>query len=179
AVCTTSSSSWTSFQYNPLTAVRQSTCQIGMPHCCRDRAIVASLSAASLRWIPQCDGENIKPTEPPRFTKESSITQISSVTQSRTASGATRSASIAERESVATRTRVGDWDVSRKKGMRCLMPFSMASHSAPYEHASLPAAAQCTSTGRSFVFVEPYNIAAFPDASAARYEEPSAHNSKS
>ncbi|RNC52729.1 putative thimet oligopeptidase, putative,metallo-peptidase, clan MA(E), family M3 [Trypanosoma cruzi] len=59
AVCTTSSYSWTSFQYNLLTAARNSTCQIGMPHCWRDRAIVASLSAALLRGIPQCDGETV------------------------------------------------------------------------------------------------------------------------
>ncbi|RNC34202.1 hypothetical protein TcCL_Unassigned03026 [Trypanosoma cruzi] len=53
------------------------------------------------------------------------------------------------------------------KGMRCLMPFSVARHSALYERASLPAAARWTSTGRSFVVVEPYNSAADPDASSA------------
>ncbi|ESS60395.1 hypothetical protein TCDM_12080 [Trypanosoma cruzi Dm28c] len=122
AVCATSSSSWNSFQYNPLTAARNSTCQIGMPHCWRDRAIVASLSAASLRGAPQCDGENIKSAGRTRFTKESSIAQISSATQSRTASGAARSASVADRESVDTGICVGDWDVSGRGGMRCLKP---------------------------------------------------------
>ncbi|ESS62503.1 hypothetical protein TCDM_09838 [Trypanosoma cruzi Dm28c] len=68
---------------------------------------------------------------------------------------------------------------SQKKGMRCLMPFSVARHSALYERASLPAAARWTSTGRSFVVVEPYNSAADPDASSAREEETSVHNSKS
>ncbi|RNC53567.1 hypothetical protein TcCL_ESM09086, partial [Trypanosoma cruzi] len=58
AVCTTSSSS-TSFQYNLLTAARKSTCQILMPHCCRDCAIVPSSLAVLLRGIPQCDGVNI------------------------------------------------------------------------------------------------------------------------
>ncbi|RNC53540.1 hypothetical protein TcCL_ESM09117 [Trypanosoma cruzi] len=56
---TTSSSSSTSFQYNLLAAARNSTCQVGIPHCCRDRAIVVSSSAASLRGIPQCDGQGI------------------------------------------------------------------------------------------------------------------------
>ncbi|EKG03720.1 hypothetical protein TCSYLVIO_005228, partial [Trypanosoma cruzi] len=44
---------------------------------------------------------------------------------------------------------------SQTKGMRCLMPLSVARHSALYEHASLPAAARWTSTGRSVVAVEP------------------------
>ncbi|KAF8307070.1 hypothetical protein TcBrA4_0020810 [Trypanosoma cruzi] len=68
---------------------------------------------------------------------------------------------------------------SQTKGMRCLMPLSVARHSALYEDASLPAAARCTSTGGSFVVVEPYNSAAYPDASSAREEETSVHNSKS
>ncbi|ESS61293.1 hypothetical protein TCDM_11124 [Trypanosoma cruzi Dm28c] len=68
---------------------------------------------------------------------------------------------------------------SQTKGMRCLMPFLVARHSALYEDASLPAAARCTSTGRSFVVVGPYNSAAYPDASSAREEETSVHNSKS
>ncbi|RNC32259.1 hypothetical protein TcCL_Unassigned05145 [Trypanosoma cruzi] len=89
------------------------------------------------------------------------------------ASGTTRSASVLDRESVATRIRVGDWDVSRQKGMRCLKTFSVARHCALYEHASLPAAARWTSTGRSVVVVEPYNSAADPDASSARDEETS------
>ncbi|RNC36205.1 hypothetical protein TcCL_Unassigned00847 [Trypanosoma cruzi] len=92
---------------------------------------------------------------------------------------ATRGASNAERESVSSSIRVGDWDVSRQGGMRCLKTFSIARQSALYEHARLPAAARCTSTGRSFVVVESYNSAADPDASAARYEGPSVHNSKS
>ncbi|RNC48644.1 hypothetical protein TcCL_NonESM01497 [Trypanosoma cruzi] len=92
---------------------------------------------------------------------------------------ATRGASIAERESVSSSIRVGDWDVPGRGGMRCLKTFSIARQSALYEHARLPAGARCTSTGRSFVVVEPYNSAADPDASPARDEEPSVHNSKS
>ncbi|ESS61792.1 hypothetical protein TCDM_10583 [Trypanosoma cruzi Dm28c] len=68
---------------------------------------------------------------------------------------------------------------SQTKGMRCLMPFLVARHSALYERASLPAAARWTSTGRSVVVVGPYNSAADPDASSARDEETSVHNSKS
>ncbi|RNF01411.1 thimet oligopeptidase [Trypanosoma cruzi] len=119
-----------------MTAVRKSTCQIGMPHCGRDRVIVDSFSAASFRGIPQCDGKNINSTERPRFTKESGIIPISSVMRLRMASGTTRGASIADRESVASRIRVGDWDVSRRGGIRCLKPFSVARHSALYEPAS-------------------------------------------
>ncbi|RNC53439.1 hypothetical protein TcCL_ESM09242 [Trypanosoma cruzi] len=66
------------------------------------------------------------------------------------ASGAARSASIAERESVATGICVGDWDVSGRGGMRCPRLFSVARHSALYEHASLPAAARWASTGDHF-----------------------------
>ncbi|RNC56418.1 hypothetical protein TcCL_ESM06062, partial [Trypanosoma cruzi] len=44
---------------------------------------------------------------------------------------------------------------SQTKGMRRIMPFSVARHSALYERASLPAAARWISTGRSFVVVEP------------------------
>ncbi|EKG07945.1 hypothetical protein TCSYLVIO_000921 [Trypanosoma cruzi] len=55
--------SWASLRYGHLTAARMSTCQIGLPSCGRDRAIMASSSAASLRGIPQCDGENMKFTE--------------------------------------------------------------------------------------------------------------------
>ncbi|RNC32485.1 hypothetical protein TcCL_Unassigned04898 [Trypanosoma cruzi] len=129
--------------------------------------------------MPHCDGENIKPTWWPRFTKESKIIQIASVAQSRAANGPTRSASINERESVATSIRVGDWDFSRQESMRRLNQFSMARHSALYEHASLPAAARWASTGTSIVFVEPHNSAADPDASSARDEEATVHNSKS
>ncbi|RNC33881.1 mucin-associated surface protein (MASP) [Trypanosoma cruzi] len=50
---------WASLQYGHLTAVKKSTCQIGPPSCGRDRAMTSS-SAASLRGIPQCDGENMK-----------------------------------------------------------------------------------------------------------------------
>ncbi|RNC42486.1 mucin-associated surface protein (MASP), partial [Trypanosoma cruzi] len=57
AVCAPSFSSCTSFHYNLLTAVRKSTCQAVTHSCKRDRAIVTSSSAASLRGIPQCDGK--------------------------------------------------------------------------------------------------------------------------
>ncbi|RNC44296.1 hypothetical protein TcCL_NonESM05976 [Trypanosoma cruzi] len=90
-----------------------------------------------------------------------------------------RNASIADRESVTTKIRVGDWDVPRRGGMRCLNPFSMERHSALYEHASLPAAARCTSTGRSFAAVYSYNSAVDQCASSAREEGLSIHNSKS
>ncbi|RNC35388.1 thimet oligopeptidase [Trypanosoma cruzi] len=54
---------WASLQYGHPTGVKKSTCQIGPPSCGRDRAIMASSSSASLRGIPQCDGENMKSTE--------------------------------------------------------------------------------------------------------------------
>ncbi|RNC39340.1 hypothetical protein TcCL_NonESM11320 [Trypanosoma cruzi] len=92
---------------------------------------------------------------------------------------ATRGASIAERESVSSSIRVGDWDVPGQGGMRCPKTFSIARQSAPYEHARLPAAARCTSTGGSFVVVESYNSAADPDARTAREEEPSIANTVS
>ncbi|ESS60365.1 mucin-associated surface protein (MASP) [Trypanosoma cruzi Dm28c] len=60
AVYAPSFSSWASLQYGLLTAVKKSTCQIGLSSCGRDRAIMASSSAASLRGIPQCDGEDVK-----------------------------------------------------------------------------------------------------------------------
>ncbi|RNC38959.1 hypothetical protein TcCL_NonESM11751 [Trypanosoma cruzi] len=149
-----------------------------MPSCGRERAIVASSSAASLRSIPQCDGESINSTKLLRFIKGRSIIQISSVTRSRMVNGQ-QNASIAERESVATKIRVGDWDVSGRGGIRCLKPLSMARHSALYEHASLPDATRCTSAGRSFAVVYSYNIAADQCAGSAREEGLSIHNSKS
>ncbi|RNC34182.1 mucin-associated surface protein (MASP), partial [Trypanosoma cruzi] len=56
AVCAPSFSSWASFHYNLFTAVRKSTCQALTQSCERNRAIVACLSAAAPRGIPQCDG---------------------------------------------------------------------------------------------------------------------------
>ncbi|RNC56298.1 mucin-associated surface protein (MASP) [Trypanosoma cruzi] len=57
AVCATSFFSCTSFHYNLLTAAKKPTCQAVTQSCERDRAIVTSSSAASLRGIPQCDGK--------------------------------------------------------------------------------------------------------------------------
>ncbi|KAF8277577.1 hypothetical protein TcBrA4_0111130 [Trypanosoma cruzi] len=109
----------------------------------RDRAMTASASAVTLRGIPRRHGENVESTVRTRSASESGTVQISSVTSSCTASGPRRSASIAERESVATGTRVGDLDAAARRGTEnCLSPCSVAGHSARQEHARLPAAAR-------------------------------------
>ncbi|RNC58870.1 hypothetical protein TcCL_ESM03479 [Trypanosoma cruzi] len=103
--------------------------------------MTASASAVTLRGIPQCHGENKEPIVRPRSTSESGTVQISSLTSSCTASGPRRSDSIAERESVATGTRVGDWDAAARRGTEnCPRPCSVAGHSARQVHARLPAA---------------------------------------
>ncbi|RNC33894.1 hypothetical protein TcCL_Unassigned03368, partial [Trypanosoma cruzi] len=112
--------------------------------------------------------------------KESSIIQIYSVTSSCSASGPRRSASISEWKSVAKGTRVGNWDAAARRGTgKCPRPCSVTGHSARQVRARLPAAARCTSTGRSFVVVESYNSAADPDARTARDNEPSIANTVS
>ncbi|KAF8306669.1 hypothetical protein TcBrA4_0021810 [Trypanosoma cruzi] len=105
--------------------------------------MTASASAVTLRGIPRCHGENVASTVRPRSASESGTVQISSVTSSCTASGPRQSASIAEREPVATGTRVGDWDAAARRGTEnCPRPCSVAGHSARQVHARLPAAAR-------------------------------------
>ncbi|ESS61943.1 hypothetical protein TCDM_14261 [Trypanosoma cruzi Dm28c] len=105
--------------------------------------MTATASAVTPRRIPQCHGENAEPTVRPQSAGESGTVQISSLTSSCTASGPRRSDSIAERESVATGTRVGDWDAAARRGTEnCLRPRSVAGHTARQEHARLPAAAR-------------------------------------
>ncbi|RNE99192.1 hypothetical protein TcG_12617 [Trypanosoma cruzi] len=100
-------------------------------------------SAVTLRGVPQRHGENVESTVRPQSASESGIMLISPATSSCTASGPRRSASIAERESVATGTRVGDRDAASRWGTEnCLLPCSVAGHSARQEHARLPAAAR-------------------------------------
>ncbi|ESS63144.1 hypothetical protein TCDM_09103 [Trypanosoma cruzi Dm28c] len=56
---------------------------------------------------------------------------------------ATRGASIAERESVSSSIRVGDWDAAaaaRRGTGNCQRPYSVTGHSARQVHARLPAA---------------------------------------
>ncbi|RNC38050.1 hypothetical protein TcCL_NonESM12746 [Trypanosoma cruzi] len=143
AVCAPSFSSCTSLQSRRFTAVRKPTFQALTQSCGRDRAMTASASAVTLRGIPRCHGENVEPTVRPRSASESGIMPISSVTSSCTASEPRRSDSIAERESVAAGTRVGDWDAAAMRGTEnCLWPSSVAGHSARQEHARLPAAAR-------------------------------------
>ncbi|EKF99900.1 hypothetical protein TCSYLVIO_009175, partial [Trypanosoma cruzi] len=95
-------SSWNFFQYGRRTAVRKSTCQALTQSCGRDRAMTATASAVTLRGIPRRHGENVESTVRTRSASESGTVQIASATSSCTASGPRRSASIAERESVAT-----------------------------------------------------------------------------
>ncbi|ESS60752.1 hypothetical protein TCDM_14264 [Trypanosoma cruzi Dm28c] len=105
--------------------------------------MMASTSAVTLRGIPRRHGENVEPTVRTRSTSESGIMLISPVTPSCAASGPRRSASIAERESVATGTRVGDLDAAARRGTEnCLWPCSVAGQSARQVHARLPAAAR-------------------------------------
>ncbi|PBJ79547.1 hypothetical protein BCY84_02693 [Trypanosoma cruzi cruzi] len=105
--------------------------------------MTASASAVTLRGIPRRHGENVESTVRTRSASESGTVQISSVTSSCTASGPKRSDSIAERESVAAGTRVGDRDAAAGRGTgNCLRPCSVAGHSAQQEHARLPAAAR-------------------------------------
>ncbi|RNE96377.1 mucin-associated surface protein (MASP) [Trypanosoma cruzi] len=142
AVCAPSLSSWNFFQYGRPTAVRKPTCQALTQSCGRDRAM-ASATAVTLRGIPRRHGENVESTVRPRSTSESGTVQISSVTSSCTASSPKRSASIAERESVATGTRVGDRDAAARRGTgNRLLPRSVTGHSARQRHARLPAAAR-------------------------------------
>ncbi|RNC39644.1 thimet oligopeptidase, partial [Trypanosoma cruzi] len=114
--CAPSFSSWNFFQYGRLTAVRRPTCQALTQSCGRDRAMMASASAVTLRGAPQCHGENVESTVRTRSTSESGTVKISSATSSYTASSPRRSASIAERESVATGTRVGNRDAAAMRG---------------------------------------------------------------
>ncbi|ESS60486.1 hypothetical protein TCDM_11987 [Trypanosoma cruzi Dm28c] len=100
-------------------------------------------SVASLRGIPRRHEGNVKPAVCPQSTSECGTVQISSLTSSCTASRSRRSDSIAERESVATGTRVGDWDAAaaaRRGTGNCLRPCSVTGHSARQVHARLPAA---------------------------------------
>ncbi|KAF8284937.1 hypothetical protein TcBrA4_0043560 [Trypanosoma cruzi] len=104
--------------------------------------MTATASAVTLRGIPRRHGENVEPTVRPQSASESGTVQISSVNSSCTASRPRQSDSIAERESVAAVTRVGDWDAAaaRRGTENCLRPRSVAGHSARQEHARLPAA---------------------------------------
>ncbi|RNF00389.1 hypothetical protein TcG_11918 [Trypanosoma cruzi] len=105
--------------------------------------MTATASAVTLRGIPRCHGENVASTARTRSTSESGIMLFSPVTSSCTASGPRRSASIAERESVAAGTRVGDWDAAARRGTEnCPRPCSVAGQSARQVHARLPAAAR-------------------------------------
>ncbi|EAN98842.1 hypothetical protein Tc00.1047053506767.410 [Trypanosoma cruzi] len=142
-VCAASFSSCTSFHYNPPTALRKPTRQALTQSCGRYRAMTAPASAVTLCGIPKCHWENTEPTARPQSASESGIMLIFSMTSSRAASGPRRSASIAERESVAAGTRVGDWDAAARRGTEnCLWPCSVARRSARQEHARLPAAAR-------------------------------------
>ncbi|KAF5217520.1 hypothetical protein ECC02_009621 [Trypanosoma cruzi] len=141
AVCAPSFSSWKSFHHGRFTAVREPTCHALAQFCGRDRAMTVSASAVTLRGTPRCHGENVKPAVRPRSASESGTVQISSVTSSCTSSGPRRSDSIAERESVAAGTRVGDWDAAARRGTgKCLRQCSVAGRPARQEHARLPAA---------------------------------------
>ncbi|KAF8303754.1 hypothetical protein TcYC6_0038040 [Trypanosoma cruzi] len=114
--------------------------------------MTASASAVTLRGIPQCHGENVEQTARPRSASGSGTVELLSVTSSCTASGPRRSDSIAERESVAAGTRVGDWDAAARRGAEnCLWPCSAAEHSARQEHARLPAAERRGLTGSAAV----------------------------
>ncbi|RNC42102.1 hypothetical protein TcCL_NonESM08271 [Trypanosoma cruzi] len=74
-------------------------------------------------WHSAVSWENVEPTVQPRSASESGTVQIFSATPSRTASEPRRSDSIAERESVAAGTRVGDWDAAARRGTgNCLWP---------------------------------------------------------
>ncbi|EKF30701.1 thimet oligopeptidase, putative,metallo-peptidase, clan MA(E), family M3, putative [Trypanosoma cruzi marinkellei] len=115
AVYVTFLSSRTSSQFRRLTAVRKPTCQALTPSCRRYRAMTASASAITLRGIPRRHGENIKSAGRPRYTKESGIMQTFSVTSPCTASASRRSDSIAEKESVATGTRVGNRNAAARR----------------------------------------------------------------
>ncbi|KAF8277650.1 hypothetical protein TcBrA4_0110720 [Trypanosoma cruzi] len=104
--------------------------------------MVASTSAVTLRGIPRRHGENVESTVRTRSASESGIMLISPAT-SCTASRPRRSDSIAERESVATVTRVGDLNAAARRGTEnCLWPCSVAGQSARQKHARLPAAAR-------------------------------------
>ncbi|KAF8304198.1 hypothetical protein TcYC6_0038550 [Trypanosoma cruzi] len=103
--------------------------------------MTASASAVTFRGTPQSHEENVEPTVRPRSASGSGTVQLSSVTSSCTAGEPRRIDSIAERESVAAGTRVGDWDAAARRGTEnCLWPCSAAGHSARQEHARLPAA---------------------------------------
>ncbi|ESS60355.1 hypothetical protein TCDM_14265 [Trypanosoma cruzi Dm28c] len=105
--------------------------------------MTASASAVTLRGIPRRHGENTELIVRTRSTSESGTVQIASVTSSCTARIPRRSDSIAERESVAAGTRVGDRDAAARRGTEnCLLPCSVAGHSARQVHARLPAAAR-------------------------------------
>ncbi|RNC51468.1 hypothetical protein TcCL_ESM11408 [Trypanosoma cruzi] len=123
AVCAPSFSSWTSFHYSRLTAVRKPTCQALTQSCGRDRAMMASASAVTLRGTPQCHGENTEPTARPRSASGSGTVELSSATSSCSASEPRRSDFIVERESVAAGTRVGVRDAAARRGTgNCLRP---------------------------------------------------------
>ncbi|RNF05235.1 hypothetical protein TcG_10717, partial [Trypanosoma cruzi] len=106
---------------------------------CNRGLFVSGLTA----WNTAVSWENVKPAVCPQSAGECGTVQISSLTSSCTASGPRRSDSIAERESVATVTRVGDWDAAARRGTgNCPRPYSVTGHSARQVHARLPAAAR-------------------------------------
>ncbi|ESS63710.1 hypothetical protein TCDM_14256 [Trypanosoma cruzi Dm28c] len=105
--------------------------------------MTASASAVTRRGIPRRHDENVESTVRPRSASESGTVQISSVAPSCAASSPRRSVSIAERESVAAGTLVGDLDAAARRGTENrLLPCSVAGHSTRQEHARLPAAAR-------------------------------------
>ncbi|EKF28868.1 hypothetical protein MOQ_007366, partial [Trypanosoma cruzi marinkellei] len=76
---------------------------------------------SNVAWDSAVSWGNVVSAVRPRSASESCTVQISSLTSSCTASVPRRSASIAERESVATGTRVGDRDAAALRGNgKCL-----------------------------------------------------------
>ncbi|ESS62037.1 thimet oligopeptidase [Trypanosoma cruzi Dm28c] len=174
--CAPSFSSWNFFQYGRLTAVRKPTCQALTQSCGRDRAMTASASAVTLRGIPRRHGEDVESTARPQSASESGTVQISSVTPPRTASGPRRSASIAERESVATGTRLGDWMLLPGGELKTVCghaqwqdtPHGRSTQGCQQLRGEAPQGARLSG--------EPSGSAADPDARSAREDEPPTAN---
>ncbi|KAF8277367.1 hypothetical protein TcBrA4_0110540 [Trypanosoma cruzi] len=135
--------------------------------------MMASASAVTLRGAPQCHGENVASTVRPRSTSESGIMLFSPVTSSCTASSPRRSASIAEREPVATGTRVGDRDAAARRGMKTVCghaqwqdsPHGRCTQGCPQPRGEAPQGARLSG--------ESIGSAADPDARSAREDESS------
>ncbi|KAF8277703.1 hypothetical protein TcBrA4_0110840 [Trypanosoma cruzi] len=135
--------------------------------------MTASASAVTLRRVPRRRGENVESTVRTRSASESGTVKISSLTSSCTASSPRRSAFIAERESVATGTRVGDRDAAARRGMKTVCGHAQWQDTPHVRSAQGCRRLRGEAPQGARLPGEPSGSAADPDARTAREDEPS------